>query len=65
MKIAYCKHCGKETRFKRSFGLGTVVGLLLTFGLWVIAMPLYTPRCTECGAKAYRPVKPAERAGNY
>ena len=60
MKVAYCQHCGKETRFKRNFGFKTFFGLLITLGFWVIAMPLYTPRCTECGMKPQRSMERAD-----
>lgn len=50
MQMAYCTNCGKKMGFKRSFGVGTVLMILLTFGLWILILPFYQPRCIGCGS---------------
>lgn len=54
MKIAYCQHCGKETKFKKRLTLGSYVGLVLTLGLWSIAIAFSPSICSECGARESR-----------
>lgn len=54
MKTAYCPHCGKETKFKKHLTFGSYLGLVMTLGLWVIAIIFSRSRCTECGALEYR-----------
>ncbi len=52
MKSMECKGCGKVTLHGRQFGIGTLIGVLVTGGLWLIAMPFYPVRCKICGAAA-------------
>lgn len=54
MKRQPCPDCQRPRGFRRSFGLGTVLALLLTGGLWLVALPFYPLRCRECGAR-YQP----------
>jgi len=35
--------------FKRTFGWGTYFAVLLTGGLWLLALPFYPKRCVGCG----------------
>lgn len=49
MRMHQCPNCGGLVGFKRSFGLGTVVLILLTFGFWILVLPLYPQRCIRCG----------------
>jgi hypothetical protein len=49
MEIIYCRGCGKETGHKRSLGFGTFFAVIVTFGLWLIAIPFYPLRCIACG----------------
>lgn len=49
MLFTYCPNC-KETRgFKRAIGIGTVIAIILTGGLWLLAIPFYPKRCIVCG----------------
>ena len=57
MKFYYCPHCGRETGHKRALGWGTFFAVLLTGGLWLLAIPFYPKRCIICGSKA-KPEKP-------
>jgi len=49
MKVEYCKTCSKQTMFKRSLGFGTFFAVILTGGFWILAIPFYPIRCTQCG----------------
>jgi hypothetical protein len=49
MKMMYCSNCGKSTGHKRALGFGTLFMVLLTGGLWLIAIPFYPLRCIICG----------------
>ena len=52
MRMEFCTNCGKRRGFKRAFGLGTVVMVVLTLSLWILAMPFYPARCINCGTSA-------------
>lgn len=45
----YCDGCQRLTGHKRSLGFGTFIMVLLTFGLWILTLPLYPKRCVICG----------------
>lgn len=45
----YCANCGRTMGFKRSLGVGTVIAIVLTGGLWLLAIPFYPRRCINCG----------------
>jgi len=49
MKVAYCPNCGQETGFQRKLGFGTFFAVILTGGLWLLALPFYPKRCNICG----------------
>ncbi len=49
MYMAYCKNCGRKTGHKRSLGIGTLLAVILTGGLWLIAILSYPDRCIICG----------------
>lgn len=50
MTFEQCDNCGKRTGHKRALGWGTFFMVLLTFGFWLLAIPLYPVRCIACGA---------------
>jgi TonB family protein len=52
MQMLQCVNCARLNGFKRNFGFGTFVMVLLTAGLWILAMPLYPKRCIGCGFSA-------------
>jgi hypothetical protein len=54
MKDRPCESCARQTGFGRVFGWGTFLGVLLTGGLWLVAMPFYPRRCVVCGSSARR-----------
>ena len=49
MKTLYCPDCGKKTGYKRNLGFGTFFAVLVTGGLWLLAIPSYPLRCIVCG----------------
>lgn len=49
MKAKMCPNCEAVLGFKRSIGIGTLILVLITGGLWLIAIPFYPLRCTKCG----------------
>jgi hypothetical protein len=54
MQVAFCANCGKHTGHKRSIGVGTALGALVTVGLSLLAVPFYPKRCIVCGLEATR-----------
>ncbi|MCA2991619.1 hypothetical protein [Gemmatimonas sp.] len=61
MKFQDCRNCGTKTGFKRSFGFGTFIGLLLTGGFLLLALPFYPIRCIKCGGSPSEMRTDAER----
>jgi hypothetical protein len=65
MKVAksgvyYCPACQRNTHFKRHFGIGTLIGVIATWGCWLLALPFYEPRCSICKSASHSPcAKPA------
>ena len=49
MRFLQCYNCGCRRGFKRALGLGTLVMIVLTFGLWILMIPFYPSRCIVCG----------------
>lgn len=47
-----CPHCGRFMR--RIYGIGTLIGCLLTAGVWILALPFYSKECSACIAEATR-----------
>lgn len=48
MAIAYCTLCKRRVEARRQIGVGTLILVLITTGLWLIAIPFYSPRCSIC-----------------
>jgi hypothetical protein len=49
MQMIYCPNCQKRTGFRRGLGFGTLFMVVITFGLWLLVIPLYPARCMACG----------------
>ncbi len=47
--MIFCPNCNKLTGYKRALGFGTFFAVLLTAGLWLLALPFYPKRCITCG----------------
>ena len=52
MKMIHCSNCGNLTGHKRNLGIGTLIMVLITSGLWLLTIPFYPIRCIVCGNKA-------------
>jgi hypothetical protein len=50
MNFRYCPNCAKKTAHKRALGIGTLIAVFLTLGLWVLLIPFYPTRCLQCGS---------------
>ena len=50
MQTVYCNLCERKVGAKRAFGWGTFFAVVLTSGLWLLALPFYPIRCTVCGS---------------
>ena len=50
MKTGYCQSCEQATGFKRSIGVGTLLGAACTGGVSLVATPFYPLRCVRCGS---------------
>jgi len=53
MQMEYCQTCGRKMGFKRLLGVGTILMVLLTLGLWILFIPFYPSRCISCGETLY------------
>src|ERR1041385_367394 len=62
MAIKYCQLCGRFVSARRKIGVGTLILCLLTFGLWVLVIPLYSKRCPICLSDALTDSPPHSRA---
>ncbi len=49
MEMIFCPNCGRPSGFKRTLGFGTLFMVVVTFGLWLLIIPLYPARCINCG----------------
>ena len=49
MTLSYCPSCNRQTCHKRAFGIGTLIAVIVTSGLWLMVMPFYPVRCRICG----------------
>jgi hypothetical protein len=49
MPTMICPTCGNTTWFRRQFGIGTLILILVTAGFWILALPFYRKRCPICG----------------
>ena len=50
MRTSYCRSCEQTTGFKRSIGIGTLLGAACTGGISLVATPFYPLRCVRCGS---------------
>ena len=48
MALRYCPHCAQKVTARRQFGIGTLLLVLVTGGLWLLVLGCYLPRCPLC-----------------
>lgn len=53
MDIKHCSLCDRKVSAQRQIGVGTLILVFLTAGLWLIAIPFYEERCPICKAAAF------------
>ena len=49
MNMKRCPGCDRVTGHKRAIGVGSLLAVIVTGGLWLIALPFYSERCIICG----------------
>jgi len=54
MKFAFCKICGRSTRYKRSVEVGTLIAGLFSGDFSVAFISCYPKRCIICGNELRR-----------
>lgn len=62
MKVAFCANCAKYTGHKRSIGVGTALGAVVTGGVSLLAVPAYGERCVICGLTESEATQAAAKA---
>jgi hypothetical protein len=48
MSIKYCELCKREVEPRRQIGVGTLLMVFITFGMWLFLIPLYSKKCPIC-----------------
>lgn len=46
--VRYCYLCKRNINAKRRFGMGTLIMVLLTWGIWLLVLPFYNKKCPIC-----------------
>jgi hypothetical protein len=54
----YCALCARPVEAKRQIGVGTAVLAVLSGGLWLLAIPFYSKRCSICRSAAVSATPP-------
>ncbi len=49
MNEKHCPNCQQVTLHRRQIGVGTLMLVVMTAGLWLMAIAFYRPRCYICG----------------
>ena len=53
MSIKHCTLCDRKVSAQRQIGVGTLILVFVTAGLWLIAIPFYEERCPICKATEF------------
>ena len=48
MALRYCPHCEQMVTARRQFGIGTLLLVFVTGGLWLLVLGCYLSRCPIC-----------------
>lgn len=59
-RAVYCSLCERPVEARRKIGIGTLIVVVLTSGLWVLAIPFYRKRCPVCGGRSFVSAKAAQ-----
>jgi hypothetical protein len=60
--VGYCVLCQRHVPLSRKFGIGSLIAVLVTCGLWLFAMSFYSRRCAICrGVAISRPAPSRSR----
>jgi hypothetical protein len=54
MTIKHCTLCDRKVSAQRQIGVGTLILVIMTAGLWLVAVLLYEERCPICKAAEFR-----------
>lgn len=60
-RTAYCNLCERRVPKKRKIGIGTLLLVFFTWGLWILVIPFYSKRCGVCGGdrlSKFNPIDP-------
>ena len=57
MKTIYCSDCRERTEHRRTFSGRALLGAVFTFGISLLAFPLYSECCAVCGKENLDPTK--------
>lgn len=57
MVMKYCNMCQRDVDAKRKIGAGSIIGILVTVGWWLLVIPFYGKRCPLCTGKSLSPPK--------
>ena len=53
MAIEHCALCDRKVDARRQIGAGTLILVLITAGLWLLAIPFYSARCPICKSSEF------------
>jgi hypothetical protein len=53
MTIQHCALCDRKVFADRQIGVGTLILVVITAGLWLVAIPFYPERCPICKAEEF------------
>ncbi len=51
--ICRCMMCQRDVQTRRKIGAGSVILVLVTAGVWILAIPFYRQRCPICSGSMF------------
>ncbi len=55
--ICRCMMCQRDVQTRRKIGAGSLILVLVTAGLWILAIPFYRQRCPICSGSMFSGVE--------